>query len=128
MIERIRIIGKKNIIKIYCLFIENSIEKRFVLYNIAMVNCYPRDIERLVVLVLYEKKSFNPDDCGDVASGFWALHHWLRITVKKNDMWLISGGFNERCSPIEYWRIPFYSISKKLNNDAFFLKEIQFFC
>ena len=38
--------------------------------NIAMVNCYPRDIERLVVLVLYEKKSFNPDDCGDVASGF----------------------------------------------------------
>ena len=28
--------------------------------NIAMVNCYPRDIERLVVLVLYEKKSFNP--------------------------------------------------------------------
>ena len=96
--------------------------------NIAMVNCYPRDIERLVVLVLYEKKSFNPDDCGDVASGFWALHHWLRITVKKNDMWLISGGFNERCSPIEYWRIPFYSIPKKLNNDAFFLKEIQFFC
>ena len=31
VIERIRIIGKKNIIKIYCLFIENSIEKRFVL-------------------------------------------------------------------------------------------------
>ena len=66
--------------------------------NIAMVNCYPRDIERWVVLVLYEKKSFNPDDCGGVASGFWALHHWLCITVKKNDMWLISGGFNERCS------------------------------
>jgi hypothetical protein len=28
--------------------------------NITMVNCYPRDIERLVILVLYEKKSFNP--------------------------------------------------------------------
>ena len=28
--------------------------------NIEMVICYPRDIERLVVLVLYEKKSFNP--------------------------------------------------------------------
>ena len=38
--------------------------------NINMVNCYPRDIERLVILVLYEKKSFNPDDCGDVAAGF----------------------------------------------------------
>ena len=31
VVERIHIIGKKNTIKIYRLFIENSIEKRFVL-------------------------------------------------------------------------------------------------
>ena len=38
--------------------------------NIAMVNCYPRDIEQLVVLILYEKNGFNPYDCGGVAVGF----------------------------------------------------------
>ena len=40
-----------------------------------MFNCFPRDIERLVVLILYEKNGFNPYDCGGVAAEFCTLHH-----------------------------------------------------
>ena len=136
--ERIHIIEKKNIIIIYCLFTENSIEKRFVFYlmnlkmqridNIEMDNCYLRDIERLVVLVLYEKKRISISMIIVVLLlGFEGYTIDITSQYKKNGMWLISGGFCVRCSPIKYWRITFYCIPKKLNNEAFFPKETQFF-